>query len=485
MAPRSRPRVLAIGLDAAEPSLVRQLAERGDMPTLRKLFAEGSTGRVASPAHIGSLAVWPTFVSGADVWEHEKQSFWTWNPDRMQLERTTYESLQPFWRAPELAARSVGILDVPIAPAPVPLRGFEIAEWGAHYLWLGAMHVCPPSLAPRILAVAGEHPTRGLLDASATGRIEKDLLERCVDGTQRRGRLIELLIREEAPEFLLAVFGETHRASHIFWHTVPRAASRPAAPPPPDGPGLVDLFREVDRQLGRVLAVAGEDATVLVFSLHGMRDTRGVPLLLGPLLPAVGLATPAPEPMLSQVKRRVPRGLKQLYHRLVPAGVRLDLAIAGASPRYDWSRTRAFPLPTDQHGWIRINLKGREAAGIVEPSEYRGLCDDIERLLCDLRMEDGTPVVRGIVRTAPHYPTGVPRRLPDLVVHWAPAANAGPFRLRTPAIRCELEAPKLTGEHAPDGFWVFRSPRPGGPPAGRSIAAETLGRLLIDQLATS
>ncbi len=312
--------------------------------------------------------------------------------------------------------------------------------------------VCPPSLAPRVRAVAGKHPFTGPVDASASAQVPEDLLDRCMDGVERRGQLIEHLLRKESPELFITVFSETHRASHLLWHTAPRAGNRPGPPPPPDSPGLVDVFREVDRQMGRVLMLAGDEAAVLVFSLHGMQDTRGVPLLLDPLFRAVKLATPVPEPGFSRLKRRTPTALKRFYHRLVPTRVRWDLATSGLTPRYDWSRTKAFPLPTDQHGWIRVNLKGRETEGIVERSEYDRLCGEIERLLCDVRMEDGTPVVRGIVRTAPDYPAGIPGRLPDLVVHWAPAASAGSVRLPTPAIHCELGAPKLTGQHAPDGF---------------------------------
>ena len=59
-----RPRVLAIGIDAAEPTLVRQLLERGDLPVLRGLAAEGVWGRATSPAAIASGAVWPSFLTG-------------------------------------------------------------------------------------------------------------------------------------------------------------------------------------------------------------------------------------------------------------------------------------------------------------------------------------------------------------------------------------------------------------------------------------
>jgi hypothetical protein len=99
-----------------------------------------------------------------------------------------------------------------------------------------------------------------------------------------------------------------------------------------------------------------------------------------------------------------------------------------------------------------------------------------------LRMEDGTSVVDGVVRTASSSPAGIAGRLPDLVGHWAAAARAGSFRLRAPAIRCELGATRITGDHVSDGFWVFRSPRADGPSNGATIATEALGPLLIDQL---
>jgi predicted AlkP superfamily phosphohydrolase/phosphomutase len=464
--------VLAIGIDAAEPALVRTLAERGEVPVLQGLLASGASGPVASPAHIGSGAVWPTFVAGASPSEHGIHSFWSWDAARMGVYPAPVDHLAPFWRRAAAAGRTVGILDVPFAPRPLATRGFEIAEWGAHDAILGRMHVAPASLAARVRAIGGEHPMTGPLDATAGGPGSDGVLAGCLAGAGQRARLAEHLLREEAPELLLAVFTEVHRASHVLWHTAA-----------PGAPGLVDLYREVDRHLGRLAAAAGDEAAVLVFSLHGIRATRGVPGLLDPLLRAVGLAAAGRESAVSTLKRRMPSGVKRLYHRLVPRAMTLEVARSGLTPRYDWARTRAFPLPTDQHGWIRVNLAGREAEGIVPPARYGATCAEIEVLLGDLRTGDGEPVVHRVIRTAGDDPATAPARLPDLIVHWAPRANAGPFRLRTPALACELGAPRLTGQHAPDGFWVLRSPRAGGPETGRRLAAEALGQVLLDLVA--
>jgi len=479
-----RLRVLAIGIDSADPQLVRALADRGDMPTLRSLFDGGASGLVVSPPPVTAAAAWPTFITGVGLREHEKYSYWSWDPHRMRVDFERFDALRPFWRSSEVGTRSIGVFDVPFAPPPAPLEGFEIGEWGTQDFSLGSMQVWPPSLTPRVRAIAGPYPIPGPLDASAWAWMPEDLLDRCLDAVRRRGRLIEHLLEEESPELFITAFSETHIASHMLWHTA-EGVVHPHAPLPPDRPGLVDLFRELDRQIGRALIRAGDAAAVLVFSLYGMRAARGVPLLLDPLFRSVGLAAWRREPALPTLRRRTPTALKRVYHRFMPTAARLGLAKFGVFPSYDWSRTKAFSLPTDQHGLIRVNLKHREAEGIVEPSEYDRLCGEIEQLLCQLQMEDGTPVVDNVVRTSPNGAAGASGRIPDLVVLWAPAATAGPFRLRTPAIRCELGAARITGEHAPDGFWVFRSPRTGGPSNGAPLSGAALGRLLIDQLVTS
>ena len=59
----NRRRVLAIGLDAVEPVLIRRLIEQRQLPALNSLLQEGKWLLVDSPADIGSGCVWPTFAT--------------------------------------------------------------------------------------------------------------------------------------------------------------------------------------------------------------------------------------------------------------------------------------------------------------------------------------------------------------------------------------------------------------------------------------
>ena len=69
----------------------------------------------------------------------------------------------------------------------------------------------------------------------------------------------------------------------------------------------------------------------------------------------------------------------------MPSATRARASIANALPRRailevisrlevrasDWSQVRAFTLPSDGVGYIRLNLCGRERNGVVHDAEVR------------------------------------------------------------------------------------------------------------------
>jgi predicted AlkP superfamily phosphohydrolase/phosphomutase len=68
----------------------------------------------------------------------------------------------------------------------------------------------------------------------------------------------------------------------------------------------------------------------------------------------------------------------------------------------DWSQTRAY-FPSAGGRAIWINLKGREPAGVVDPSEYEALRDEIIGKLKTFRDDHDRPVVRLALRRDEAY----------------------------------------------------------------------------------
>ena len=139
---------------------------------------------------------------------------------------------------------------------------------------------------------------------------------------------------------------------------------------------------------------------------------------------------------------------------LLPWWLRDQLGAQEQAANIDWSKTRAFTLPTDLEGCIRINLKGREPQGIVEPGrEYSELCEEIRARLLELtNPAKGTPAVRRVWLRNEVFPGERQEQLPDLIVTWNDEA---PFKsLASPrfgSIEGDNADPR-PGTHSPYGF---------------------------------
>jgi predicted AlkP superfamily phosphohydrolase/phosphomutase len=237
---------------------------------------------------------------------------------------------------------------------------------------------------------------------------------------------------------------------------------------------------------------------VLVFSLHGMQPWQGTPTILDPLLQDLGLArltdrgtqsrAERAQSVLKAAKRYTPLSLKKLYHKVVPGPVKRQVTRQTMLPPYDWSRTRAFSLPTDQHGWIRLNVLGREAKGIVAPEQYNETCDLLEDALRALTTEDGRPLVQDVIRPSCGAEEAPLQKLPDLVVHWHAAASESPVRIKNSSLEAYPDMTQFTGHHGPDGFCIINggsSVASSNTRIGEPIDVKDLHRLMVAALTAS
>ena len=191
---------------------------------------------------------------------------------------------------------------------------------------------------------------------------------------------------------------------------------------------LPDLYRAADTAVGALVAAAPQ-ATIVVFSLHGMMantarvdflDAMLARILLGP-----GAAARRPG-LVRRFGEAIPLPLRRALTNAVPKPVRDSLMTRWTTGGTDWSRTRAFTLRADLNGYIRFNLQGRERLGIVPADEVESLTRQLDEGLRSFRDADsGEPIVADVCRAADVFPPGERSdRLPDLIVRWSeqPAA---------------------------------------------------------------
>jgi predicted AlkP superfamily phosphohydrolase/phosphomutase len=303
---------------------------------------------------------------------------------------------------------------------------------------------------------------------------------RClVTAVQAKSRAANWLLREQAGELQFTVFGETHVAGHYCWSPALRDAGAMLQPSP-----MLAVYEELDRAVDSMVRAAGDDATVVVISGDSVVPNHAGWHLLPEVLERLGyLAGPEPPPAaggaengsqargfdpVKAVRDLLPKDFRKNLARMLPTALRDRLAQRVDSANVDWSRTRAYCLPTDLEGYIRINLRGREPLGTVEPGAQ------FEQALAELTAEigqlrdpaTGRAIVRDVLRTDFAFPGARRDWLPDLVVRWqadAPITAAASARIGVVSLQSPDPRP---GTHAGPGFVLAAGP---GIPAGSSL----------------
>ena len=146
----------------------------------------------------------------------------------------------------------------------------------------------------------------------------------------------------------------------------------------------------------------------------------------------------------------------------------------GEHADHDWTGQRWFLAPNNTvYGGVRINLRGREPGGVVEPgADYDAACEQLAQDLLELvNVETGEPVVNGVSRTEDHYERSAVDALPDLFIDWnheRPVETI--WSARTGLIHGRYDLWR-TGDHRLDGMLLARGPgiEAGPRPALRSI----------------
>lgn len=474
------PKLLFLGVCAGERDLIVEWARAGVMPTFRTLLERGLVGKTCSTPGFYVQCTWPAFYTGTGP---AKQGIHSWQ----QLRPGTYDFYRaftpdcvqstPFWDHLSDAGRRVAVLDIPHSGPSKRINGVQLVEWGAHDANHG-FATSPPALADEIVARFGVHPQRGLCDADRTAEELAGFRDGLLRGIESKLAITKHFLAQEDWDFFAQVFTESHCIGHQGWHMHdrhhPRFSEADAAI---TGDPVRDVYVAIDRAIGEILAAVDERTTVVVMASHGMNGKYVPQFMLGDILVKLGVAVnrraEAGGPNTIAMKRAIDPVLTWAWQH-TPEAARALLQPLRHRAR-DWVATpsRDLPLTLDPaesrcfiitnnhtHGGIRVNLKGREPAGKVEPgAEYEALLDQLARDFREIvNVETGKRIVNRVMRTSDYYNGPRTGHFPDLLIEWT---CAEPVRA--------VASPRLgridkrysycrTGEHNPAGMFIAAGP---------------------------
>jgi predicted AlkP superfamily phosphohydrolase/phosphomutase len=466
-------RTLVIGLELGDGRLIDRWSREGHLPVFASLQRSGTWSWLETVADVLHVAAWPSIYTGSSPGQHGV--YFTFQPaPGLQGYQRFHEGLYgrpTFWRMLSEAGCRCTVFDAPYTHPEPGFSGIQVFDWGTWAHYLKPMST-PANTLVELRRACGDYPIG--LEANDIGFMPiapEDMQKRILPAIEAKAKAAAWLMDRAPWDLFFTVFDETHPAAHYCWSSADGAAGASA---PQER--LRDIYRAIDRATGALIEEAGPDATVLVVSGDGVGPNHTGWYLLPEVLSRLGLfassetgqgapqrdvdAGPQKRDPIKALRDLLPKDFRKGLARRLPTALRDRLARRVDTAAIDWSNTRAYCLPTDLEGYIRINLKGREPEGIVrEGAEYEAVCRELVADLEELvDPATGRRAVSRVLRSDQAFPG--PRRpwLPDLVVVWSSESAIG--ELASPKIgTVSLRSPDpRPGTHVAPGFMLARGP---------------------------
>ncbi|MGH3036592.1 MAG: alkaline phosphatase family protein [Gaiellaceae bacterium] len=461
----SRPGLTVIGLDAATLEVVEPLIAEGQLPSLSQLLRAGSGGVLRSTTHPLTPHAWATLVTGVNAGRHGVWDFTERDESgyRLRLVNGSFRRAPAVWDRLAAKGRRCGLVGIPFTwPAP-KVDGFAVAGFDAAAREEGMTH--PPELVRELARRYGSIELDNRFPIGSDGRVDLDIVRRAAD---QKVDLTCWLGERFEPELLFVVFMAADHIQHLCWTDWERDG---AASP------LAEVYRILDERVGELLEWLGPERDVVVVSDHGAGPLHGV-VNLNAWLAREGYLAYVPAgarlgrkavDRLFELRRYVPQGLRSSVKRRLPE-LRERAYEREEYSAIDWASTRAFAYGT--FGNVVVNLRGREANGVVSPGEeYERVRDDIAERLLELRGPEGERMVAAVHRREDLFEGPYLAKVPDLLVEFEEYAwlGKGNLKSRSEAIwdRIEIEPGSevsYVGSHRHEGLVVLA-----GPSAARGV----------------
>jgi predicted AlkP superfamily phosphohydrolase/phosphomutase len=480
-------RLIIVGFDAVDGDLAMRWMREGKLPTLARLAERGVVAPLQSHGEHMPESSWASLITGTTPGEHGIYNWRIVRPGTVDQARMAAGGwVRPFWsvlreRSPDPKPKAV-VFDVPYSGGLEDDEVIEVGGWGLRVTRQGTSW--PPGLFEELRSRHGNHPDWINRDYDRSPFSERRYRRVLRGLTRTRTDLILDLLNRSEWSLAVVNYVEGHYAGHAYHHHLksakpPRRRARFGAPE-----GLLDLYREVDRNLARIVEVAGPDANVMVVSTIGLRPNEVSKELVHNTMVSLGYQVPAGpgssdrrRAAATRVATRIaPRFLRHRLRRLIPVGTAERIADRAWGKSIDWSRSRAVSEAEPGSSWIRVNLEGREPHGIVSAAERPALLAEITAdLEALIGLDTGEPAVAEVIPIGAIAPGSRLDQMPDLLVRWAPGRRIRRVRHPRAGTIDDGGGPYARTEHNGRGFLVAAGPgiaageRPEGVPAPREF----------------
>ncbi len=452
-----------IGLDGFDDRLTEELINDGKLPNFKALRDTSLKAAIQNYPGMGAGVFWASAACGVTPDFHGRYF-------HLQFDHRTYDvkpfeehksfKTPAFWKSLDEKGQRVAVLDWHRGPFQEIKNGFLLDNWLGHDSTSNTRSY-PPEMTNTVFEKYGGDPFAGgswnrLFD-SVEAHVQ--FIEQACDRIEQKTKLACDQMNASDWDLYAPCFSEIHDVGHYVYHITD--TQHPLHDPKLRkalGDPLKTCYAAMDRAVGKLINAAGPDATVMVLAGPGMMRLVSANTAIEEIARRLDLGIQAPLNSAEQAKNT--------YRSLIPDTLRRKLAPLARAIRRNvansaYAHRRFFGIPhNDNSACIRINLKGREPLGIVEPgADFDRVVDELRKDLMAIKdVDTGLKIVERVTSIQHDYDGPNVHMLPDIFVEWNRNSSLKEIHhIRSPKIgEIEVEQSRRTGDHTTTGFFWAR-----------------------------
>ncbi len=427
---KKTPKVLVIGLDCAEPSLVFE-RWRSELPTFCHLMERGAYGPLTSAIPCITVPAWSSMLSSKDpgvlgIYGFRNRTDYSY--EKMSIATGAAVKEKRVWEYLGEAGKQSIVVGVPQTYPIKPMNGYLISSF------------LTPSVQKQY---THPHELRYEIDRILEGREydvdvrnfrteDKDhLLKQIYDMTEKRFKVLNYLLREKPWDFFMFVEMGVDRIHHGFWK-YHDPEHHQYVPGNKYEYAIKEYYQYVDREIAGLLQAVDDNTVILVVSDHGAKRMDGG-FCLNEWLHREGYLV---------FKDEIPANSLVKFEQLA----------------VDWERTTAWG-EGGYYGRLFLNVQEREPQGLIPQANYEKVRTEIIEKLESMTDHQGQPL-----HTICYKPEEIYREVrnvpSDLIIyfgnlHWRSVGSLGHKSIYT----FENDTGPDDANHAQEGMIIYYDPK--------------------------
>lgn len=388
--------VFIFGIDGAGPNIVNKWIEEGHLQNLKKIKQRGISGKLKTIFPPLTGPAWPSFHTGTNPGKHGvfnwvdlSQSYKGRVINRKDIKAKSV------WETISNNGGKIGLVSFPITYPPEKLNGFVIPGLLTPS---SGENLAYPQKAAKLLfkeVSSFKYISPYYKPASSPREWVKELKESIRARRKASEVLYKKYLAKSEPLTLATHFFSTDRVQHRLWDYRED-----------DWDPRLEVFKETDKQIGKLMELAPDNTTFIVISDHGFGPVDRIFnvnnwLLSQGFLNIQNNLTSTSKKKFSDIGLSK-RKLEPIGEKFFPFLEKLNLIDNYATdPLTDdrisslflshkdvnWEETKAYSRSDVGH--IRLNLKGRENNGVVGKQSFERIRSELITKLKQVELPDG------------------------------------------------------------------------------------------------